>query len=348
MKSLMRLIQRAMADLHIFIIRGIYIFISKLDKTDKENGAGCLQPFQQDYNFELASFRQVSNGEYLVSCNSNSWQYLQQNSCLPDTYGCRREFLWVKQIDSLWTAGSLTLDDAIQERTEILCQWNKKKDLHNSNSFLITVDIPEIPFAKTSPIIITPILFYMKPKTLHCGFVENTLQPMNFLLKYYHGAEQGFYILNITWKRSFCSRYAWRTGWRNLYRRQQWFYCLKTDFYSKVFSHPIYWIHVKENTNQQQLLQFCYSFCGWRISFAGTSSGDSTANGRNCSYTQWIQNNFNETGCRKEYQMVLCLWNYGSEGIAVSKNKWWHPDNPVTRWILEIWIQRIWLPSKQK
>ncbi|HNQ00328.1 MAG TPA: hypothetical protein PKK99_14810, partial [Bacteroidia bacterium] len=109
-------------------------FISKLDKNGQREWSRMLQPFQQDYNFELASFRQVSNGEYLVSATAivdNIYNRIRAYLIRMDAGG---NFLWVKQIDSLWTAGSLTLDDAIQGKNGKYYVSGIKKDLHNSNS----------------------------------------------------------------------------------------------------------------------------------------------------------------------------------------------------------------------
>ena len=169
----------------------------------------------------------------------------------------------------------------------------------------------------------------MKPKTLHCGFVENTLHShWNFLLKYYHGAEQGFIFLTYL-ERSFCSRYAWRTGWRNLYRRQQWFYCPPRQiFYSKGFLIRIYWIHRrKTQTNNNYCSSVIRSVDGGYL-LPEPVPAIQQPMVKLFLHSVWIQNDFNETGCRKEYQMVLCLWRkLRLWRNRCFPNKWWHPDN---------------------
>lgn len=298
-------------------------FISKLDKNGQREWSRMLQPFQQDYNFELASFRQVSNGEYLVSATAivdNIYNRIRAYLIRMDAGG---NFLWVKQIDSLWTAGSLTLDDAIQGKNGKYYVSGIKKDLHNSNSFLITVDIPGNTIRKdiTNYNYTNAFLYEAKDTSLWiCG--KYTTQPLNFLLKYYHGAEQGFYILNVLGKDRFVPDMLEEQDGGICIGGNSDFTASKTDFFIQKVSSSgsIEFTEAKTQTNNNYCSSVIRSVDGGYL-FAGTSSGDSTANGETVPTlsvnTKMILMKL-DAGRNIKWSYVYG-GNYGSEGIAVSQ-----------------------------
>lgn len=299
-------------------------FFSKMDSQGKKEWSKTLQPFANDFSFSLEAFHQTADGGYVLAATAiadNIYNRYRAYLIKTDAAG---NYIWSKQVDSLWTAGALKIDDVIQGKNGNYFLTGMKEDLDDSSAYLMTLDpYGALVSRKYTGYHFTRSLLYETKDTSLLICAKYLDQPLNFILKYKNGIEQGFYILNIQGQDRFANELMEDDDGGYVIGGNTDFSLSKTDFFFHKISAS------GSTLFSQAILDYNNNFCsavsrttdGGYI-MIGTKSSDSATTGTNnpelSINTKIVVVKLDNN--RNVKWSYVYGGNYGSQGIAVSQS----------------------------